>query len=314
MMKAMRISEFNKNAKLQMGDVQIPEVRSLDVLAEIHAASVNPLDIKIRNGLRAGYPLPLTMGSDFAGIVVKTGDGETKFKTGDRVYGRPNQKRIGTFAEYIAADQNDIALIPENLSLEQAAAVPLVGLTSYQMLTEVLQIKPGQKLLIHAGSGGIGSFAIQLAKALGAFVATTTITPNVEWVKALGADIVIDYRQQKFEEELRDYNAVFDTLGGQSLIDSFQVVQKGGKIGSLIGLSGDGAEQRLKELQSETGVSYQYYYMRPDGKQLSRITQYIEQGQIKPVIDRIFPFEEAQQAIEYSESGHAKGKIILKIK
>nr|WP_307756945.1 zinc-binding dehydrogenase [uncultured Christensenella sp.] len=182
------------------------------------------------------------------------------------------------------------------------------------MLTEVLQIKPGQKLLIHAGSGGIGSFAIQLAKALGAFVATTTSTPNVEWVKALGADIVIDYRQQKFEEELRDYNAVFDTLGGQSLIDSFQVVQKGGKIGSLIGLSGDGAEQRLKELQSETGVSYQYYYMRPDGKQLSRITQYIEQGQIKPVIDRIFPFEEAQQAIEYSESGHAKGKIILKIK
>lgn len=313
-MKAMRISEFNKNAKLQMGDVQIPEVRSLDVLAEIHAASVNPLDIKIRNGLRAGYPLPLTMGSDFAGIVVKTGDSETKFKTGDRVYGRPNQKRIGTFAEYIAADQNDIALIPENLSLEQAAAVPLVGLTSYQMLTEVLQIKPGQKLLIHAGSGGIGSFAIQLAKALGAFVATTTSTPNVEWVKALGADIVIDYRQQKFEEELRDYDAVFDTLGGQSLIDSFQVVQKGGKIGSLIGLSGDGAEQRLKGLQSETGVSYQYYYMRPDGKQLSRITQYIEQGQIKPVIDRIFPFEEAQQAIEYSESGHAKGKIILKIK
>lgn len=314
-MKAMIINEFGENAKLQMSEVAKPTPGEGDVLAEVHAASINPLDFKIRNGMRSsGYNLPLIMGNDFAGVVVETSSKASKFKKGDKVYGRPNPERIGTFAEYIAVDEGDIALMPKGLDYKQAAAVPLVGLTSYQVLHDVLKIQSGQKILIHAGSGGIGSFAIQLAKVMGAFVATTTSTKNIDWVKGLGADVVVDYKKQKFEEELKEYDAVFDTLGGQNLIESFKVLKRGGKIASLIGLPGDDGQKKLDVLHASYGVQYEYYYMKPSGAQLAVITGYIEQGKVKPVVGKVFSFEEAQQAMDYSQTGHAAGKIILKIK
>lgn len=313
-MKAMVINGFGKEVKLQSAKVPAPEMLNNDVLIEVFAASINPLDLKIKNGLKGDFKLPLVMGNDFAGIVIKTSKAESRFRAGDKVYGRPSQQRSGTFAEYIAVNEAEVAFMPINLDFDGAASIPLVGLTSYQALCDVLKLKAGQKLLIHAGSGGVGTFAIQLAKALGCYVATTTSTANADWLKALGADEAIDYKQQKFNDVLHDYDAVFDTLGGQSLIDSFGILKNGGKIVSLIGLAGDDAEQRIGALQSQYGVEYHYHHMQASGKQLADITNYIEHGKIKPVIDRIFPIKKAQAAMEYLQGGHAKGKIVLKIK
>ncbi|MBX9976568.1 NADP-dependent oxidoreductase [Cytobacillus firmus] len=332
-MRAMVIDRYGK-VPMRLAEMPTPEIGEYEVLAEIHAASINPVDFKIRDGkvkLLVKYKMPLILGNDFSGVVAKVGAKVSRFKVGDEIYARPRKSKIGTFAEYIAIHEDDIALKPKNLSFEEAASIPLVGLTSYQALTDILQLQKGQKILIQAGAGGVGTFAIQLAKLMGATVATTASVAGANLVKSLGADEMINYRTEKFEEILKNYDAVFDTLGGEILEKSFEVIDSGGKIVSVSGLPnarfgkeyGSGffktllfsaASRKLTALEKKHNVQYTFLFMKPSGEQLRTIANFIETGKIKPIIDKVFPFEDAQKAMEYAESGRAKGKIILKIR
>ncbi|MBU8733531.1 NADP-dependent oxidoreductase [Cytobacillus oceanisediminis] len=332
-MRAMVIDRYGK-VPMRLAEMPTPEIGEYEVLAEIHAASINPVDFKIRDGkvkLLVKYKMPLILGNDFSGVVAKVGAKVTRFKVGDEIYARPRKSKIGTFAEYIAIHEEDIALKPKNLSFEEAASIPLVGLTSYQALTDILQLQKGQKILIQAGAGGVGTFAIQLAKLMGATVATTASVAGASLVKSLGADKIINYKTEKFDELLKNYDAVFDTLGGEILEKSFEVIKRGGKIVSVSGLPnarfgkeyGSGlfktllfsaASHKLTALEKKHNGHYTFLFMKPSGEQLRIIANFIETGKIKPIIDRVFPFEDAQNAMEYAESGRAKGKIILKIR
>ena len=332
-MKAFFIDRYGKQNGM-IGEVPDPVVGVHDVLVQVHATSVNPLDSKIRTGefkLILPYTFPLVLGNDLAGVVVSTGSAVKRFKPGDEVYARPPEARIGTFAELIAVDENALALKPSNLNMAEAAAIPLAALTAWQVLVETAQLKKGQKVLIHAGSGGVGTLAIQLAKHLGAFVATTTSTANVQWVKALGADVVIDYKQQDFAKELRDFDVVLNSLGADVLEKSIKVLKPGGQ---LISLSGPptvqfAQEQSLSWVLGQVmrllssgirrkarrhGVSYAFLFMRANGIQLQKITSLIEAGVIKPVIDRSFPFASTAEALRYVEQGRSKGKVTITIK
>ncbi|HFK1441349.1 TPA: NADP-dependent oxidoreductase [Bacillus cereus] len=332
-MKAMIIDRYGK-VPMRMAEVPTPEINEYEVLAEIHAASINPIDFKIRDGkvkMLLKYEMPLILGNDFSGVITKVGSKVNRFKVGDEIYARPRKNKIGTFAEYIAIHEDDIALKPKNLSFEEAASIPLVGLTSYQALHDIMQLQKGQKILIHAGSGGVGTFAIQLAKIMGATVTTTASEAGANLVTSLGADEIINYKTEKFEDILKNYDAVFDTIGGATLEKSFNIIKSGGNIVSVSGMPiarfgkefGSGffktllfslASKKLTALEKKHNAQYSFLFMKPSGDQLRTIANYIEAGKIKPVIDRVFPFEDAQKAMEYSESGRAKGKIIVKIK
>ncbi|KKZ99038.1 hypothetical protein B4147_3622 [Bacillus wiedmannii] len=332
-MKAMIIDKYGK-VPMRMAEVPTPEINEYEVLAEIHAASINPIDFKIRDGkvkMLLKYEMPLVLGNDFSGVIVKVGSKVTNFKVGDEIYARPRKNKIGTFAEYIAIHEDDIALKPKNLSFEEAASIPLVGLTSYQALHDIMQLEKGQKILIHAGSGGVGTFAIQLAKIMGATVTTTASEAGANLVTSLGADEIINYKTENFEEILKDYDAVFDTIGGTTLEKSFNIIKSGGNIVSVSGMPnarfgkefGSGffktllfslASKKITALEKKHNAQYSFLFMKPSGDQLRIIANYIEVGKIKPVIDRVFPFKDAQKAMEYSEAGRAKGKIIVKIK
>ncbi|EMI3507103.1 TPA: NADP-dependent oxidoreductase [Bacillus cereus] len=332
-MKAMIIDRYGK-VPMRMAEVPTPEINEYEVLAEIHAASINPIDFKIRDGkvkMLLKYEMPLILGNDFAGVITKVGSKVTRFKVGDEIYARPRKNKIGTFAEYIAIHEDDIALKPKNLSFEEAASIPLVGLTSYQALHDIMQLQKGQKILIHAGSGGVGTFAIQLAKIMGAIVTTTASEAGANLVTSLGADEIINYKTEKFEDILKNYDAVFDTIGDATLEKSFNIIKRGGNIVSVSGMPnarfgkefGSGffktllfslASKKLTALEKKHNAQYSFLFMKPSGDQLRTIANYIEAGEIKPVIDRVFPFEDAQKAMEYSEAGRAKGKIIVKIK
>ncbi|MDR2996384.1 NADPH:quinone reductase [Bacillus cereus] len=332
-MKAMIIDKYGK-VPMRMTEVPTPEINEYEVLAEIHAASINPIDFKIRDGkvkMLLKYEMPLILGNDFSGVIVKVGAKVTHFKVGDEIYARPRKNKIGTFAEYIAIHEADVALKPKNLSFEEAASIPLVGLTSYQALHDIMHLQKGQKILIHAGSGGVGTFAIQLAKIMGATVTTTASEAGSDLVKSLGADEIINYKTEKFEDILTNFDAVFDTIGGATLEKSFNIIKSGGNIVSVSGMPnarfgkefGSGffktllfslASKKLTALEKKYNAQYSFLFMKPSGDQLRTIANYIEAGEIKPVIDRVFPFEDAQEAMEYSEAGRAKGKIIVKIK
>ncbi|MED4213235.1 NADP-dependent oxidoreductase [Priestia megaterium] len=332
-MRAMVIDRYGK-VPMHLAEMPTPEISEYEVLAEIHAASINPIDFKIRDGkvkLLVKYKMPLILGNDFSGVVAKVGAKVTRFKAGDEIYARPRKSKIGTFAEYIAIHEDDIALKPKNLNFEEAASIPLVGLTSYQALTDILQLKKGQRILIQAGAGGVGTFAIQLAKLMGATVATTASEAGANLVKSLGADEIINYKTEKFEEILKNYDAVFDTLGGEILEKSFGIIKDGGKLVSVSGLPnarfgkeyGSGffktllfsaASHKLTGLEKKHNVQYTFLFMKPSGEQLRIIANFIETGKIKPIIDKVFSFKDAQKAMEYAESGRAKGKIILKIR
>jgi NADPH:quinone reductase-like Zn-dependent oxidoreductase len=332
-MKAYFIDRYGKQNG-RMGDVPEPLPGAHDVLIEVHAASVNVLDSKIRSGefkLILPYSFPLVLGNDCAGVVIEVGAAVKGFKPGDAVYARVPEQRISTFAERIAVEQNAVALKPANLSMEQAAGIPLVALTAWQALVDIARLQKGQKVLIHAGSGGVGTIAIQLAKHLGAVVATTTSTANVEWVKALGADVVIDYKQQHFEQELRDYDVVLNSLGTDVLENSLKVLKPGGQLISISGpptaefAKAQGLAWPLRQVMRllslsirrkarKRDVRYSFLFMRANGAQLHEITTLIEAGEIRPVLDRIFAFESAGEALSYVEQGRAKGKVIVQIK
>ncbi|SCW29927.1 MULTISPECIES: NADP-dependent oxidoreductase [unclassified Pseudomonas] len=331
-MKAFLIDRYGKHSG-RIGDMPAPEMADHDVLVRVHAAGVNVLDSKIRKGefkLILPYSFPLVLGHDVAGVVMRVGSRVQQFKPGDEVYARAPDGHIGTFAEQIAVNENALALKPANVSLEEAAALPLVALTAWQVLVETAQMKKGQKVFIHAGSGGVGTLAIQLAKHLGAFVATTTSTANVPWVKALGADVVIDYKQQDFSSVLQDYDVVLNSLGADELEKSLKILKPGGQ---LISISGPPTPQFAQDLglswplrlimallssgirrkARRKGVSYAFVFMRASGPQLREITTLVESGSLKPVVDRSFAFDATADALGYVEQGRSKGKVVIKI-
>ncbi|MFD7781342.1 NADP-dependent oxidoreductase [Streptomyces sp. NPDC059753] len=331
-MKAFMVEKYGDPTTVRAGDVPDPQVGAEDVLVRIDAASVNPLDWKIRKGeLKAivPYRLPLVLGNDFAGTVVRVGSSVTRFAVGDEVYARPDKDRIGTFTELIAVHQDDLALKPTTLTMTEAASLPLVALTAWQALVERAHVQPGQKVLIHAGAGGLGSIAIQLAKSLGAHVAATASTAKVDLVKGLGADEVIDYRTQDFSELLTGYDVVLDSLGGENLTKSLRVLKPGGLAISVAGPPdpatavelGSNAVMRLgiavlsakiRRQAKRLGVRYSFLFMRASGDQLRELTALIGAGKIRPVVDRVFPFDETLQAMAYVEKGRAKaGKVVV---
>lgn len=333
-MKAFTISRYGKKERLHAAELPAPVVKDTDVLIEVHSAGVNQLDNMIKKGefkLIIPYKLPLILGNDVAGIAVAIGSKVTKFKVGDEVYARPDKSRIGTFAEFIAVDEKDVALKPKNLSMERAASVPLVGLTAWQTLVEIANIQKHQKVFIQAGSGGVGTFAIQLAKWAGATVATTASQKSFELVKSLGADIVIDYKKEDFEKIIHDYDVVLHSQDQKTLQKSLRILKPGGKLISISGpptpdfateigapsfvkVAMKALSLRARKQARKLGVNYSFLFMRASGKQLSKLTSLIESGKIKPVIDRVFSLEQANEAMDYVASGRAKGKVVITVK
>ncbi|MCA0230423.1 MAG: NADP-dependent oxidoreductase [Bacteroidetes bacterium] len=333
-MRAFTVNRYGKKETLSLIQVAEPTPKDSEVVVQVHASGVNLLDSKIRDGefkLLLPYKTPFVLGHDVAGIVTKVGPKANKFKVGDEVYARPADFHIGTFAEYIAVDERDLAPKPKNLTMEEAASIPLVGLTAWQALVEKMNIQKGQKVFIQAGSGGVGTFAIQLAKHLGAFVATTTSAVNSDLVKSLGADVVIDYKTEDFETILSDYDFVLNSQDGKTLEKSLNILKPNGKVVSIsgppdvefaneVGLSwfvkiimrllSFGIKKKVKKLH----LNYNFLFMRAEGKQLSEITSLLETGKIRPIMDKVFPFEQTNEALAYVESGRAKGKVVIKVK
>jgi alcohol dehydrogenase len=332
-MKAFIIDRYGKGP-LRLGDVPDPRVGDDDVLVQVHAAGLNLLDSKIKSGefkLFLPYRMPLVLGHDVAGIVLRVGSRVRRFKAGDEVFARVADHRIGTLAESIAIHQADVALKPKSTTMEEAASLPLVGLTAWQALVETAKLKKGQKVFIQAGSGGVGTFAIQLAKHLGASVATTAGTGNLGLVRSLGADVVVDYKQDDFETKLNGYDVVLNSQDAKTLAKSWRVLRRGGH---MISISGPPDPEFARQVRgpwfmpivtrllslgarrqaSRIGGRYSFLFMRADGGQLSQIAKLVDDGVIRPVVDRVFPFESANEALAYVESGRAKGKVVVKMR
>ncbi|MCC6524455.1 MAG: NADP-dependent oxidoreductase [Polyangiaceae bacterium] len=333
-MRAFALDRYGSKVVLRAGEVADPEVREDDVLVQIHAAGVNLVDSKIRSGefkVILPYRLPFVLGHDVAGVVLRVGARVKQFKVGDEVYARPADHRIGTFAELIAVKEKDLALKPKNLTMEEAASIPLVGLTAWQALVDRGKLASGQKVFIQAGSGGVGTFAIQLAKHLGATVATTTSTSNVDMVRGLGADVIVDYKADDFETKLSGYDLVLHSQDGKALEKSLRVLRPGGRLVSISGpptpefaeeigapwfvklfmwLLSFGTRRRAKRL----GTTYSFLFMKASGDQLRQIATLIEAGAVRPVVDKVFPFQSTNEALAYVETGRAKGKVVIKVK
>ncbi|PWB13407.1 NADPH:quinone oxidoreductase [Acinetobacter sp. AM] len=330
-MKAAYISRYGNIDDVQLNEQSQPPLTADAVLVKVHAASINPLDLRVLEGeFKAILPVqfPFILGNDFAGTVVEVGSNVTQFKAGDEVYAKTDLN--GAFAEYTVAQQSSLALKPQNISMELAASLPLVSLTAWQALVEIAKVQAGQKVLIHAGSGGVGSIAIQLAKHLGATVATTTSGKNARWVRELGADIIVDYKTTDFEQELKDYDVVLDTQGGKTLEKSLNILKRGGRLISISGPPDRAFAEAIKvnwllkcvipllswsirNKAKKRGITYSFLFMQPNGQQLSKISQLVEAGKIKPVVDKTYEFSEIKDAFQYVNTGRAKGKVILKI-
>lgn len=314
-------------------NVQEPVVGAHDVLVRVQAAGVNQLDVKLSQGefaLILPYRLPTALGHDLAGTVIRVGAGVRGFAPGDEVYARPRDHRIGAFAERIAVDESDVARKPDTVSMEEAGSLPLVALTAWQALVELGGVRPGHKVLIHAGAGGVGSIAIQLAKHLGAEVATTASAANAEFVRLLGADHVIDYRSQDFEELLGGYDLVLDSLGGQNLEKSLRILRRGGRaigisgpptpafareagLNPLLRLAIGALSRRIRSQAKRLGVEYSFLWMRASGEQLGRIADLVDGGSIRPVVGRVFPFDETVAALDSLSTGGFRGKAVIAV-
>ncbi|SSR08517.1 NADP-dependent oxidoreductase [Acinetobacter baumannii] len=330
-MKAVYITRYGNISDVQVDEQPKPLVTENAVLVKVQAASINPLDLRVLEGEFKAIlpvPFPFILGNDFAGTVVEVGSKVSQFKVGDEVYAKTDLN--GAFAEYTVVQQSSLALKPQNISMEQAAALPLVSLTSWQALVEIAKVKAGQKVLIHAGSGGVGSIAIQLAKSLGATVATTTSAKNSSWVKELGADIIIDYKTMDFEQELKDYDVVLDTQGGKILEKSLNVLKRGGRLISISGPPDHAFAEvinpnwflkcvipmlswSIRHKAKKRGITYTFLFMQPNGQQLSEISKLVESEKINPIVDKIYTFAEIKDAFQYVNTGRAKGKVVLKI-
>ncbi|HHA1932320.1 TPA: NADP-dependent oxidoreductase [Enterobacter ludwigii] len=332
-MKAFTFKRYGKSPELGFDDVDFPSPGDDEILVKVYAVGLNPIDNMIPTGMFKRvlhFSLPATLGSDVSGVVVATGRRVTRFKAGDEVFASIFDRGTGSLAEFVRVPENLAALKPATLDFVQAASLPMVSLTSWQALTERAKLRAGQKVFIPAGSGGIGSFAIQLAKHLGATVGTTTSTANIDWVSRLGADEVVDYKKQEFEKVLSGYDIVLGTIRGDAIEKSTQILKPGGKIVSLIGpLDTAFARERhlnvflrfvlgllsrkIMRLSKKRGLTYSFLFVRPDGSQLSQIAELMDAQRIKPVIDNVFPFDETGDAFAYLARGHAKGKVVVKI-
>lgn len=333
-MKALTFKRYGKSPQIGFAEVSRPTLRADEMLVQVHAASVNPIDNIIPTGAFKAvvkFQLPATLGSDLAGVVVEVGSQVTRFKVGDAVFANIFDQGTGCIAEFAVVPESAAALKPAHLDFVQAASIPMVGLTSWQALKERLQLQAGQKVFIPAGSGGIGSFAIQLAKLMGAQVGTSTSTGNVEWVRSLGADEVVDYKQQAFETVLSGYDAVLGTVRGNSIEKALGILKPGGQVVSLVGPV-DVAfararrlnpilrvvfalmSRKIMRLSTQRGVDYSFLFVRPDGEQLAQIGQLLQAQRIRPVIDRVFAFEQAAEALAYLAQGHSKGKVVVQMR
>ncbi|MFS2163208.1 NADP-dependent oxidoreductase [Variovorax sp. Varisp62] len=333
-MKALTFKRYGKSPGIGFAEIASPSLKPDEMLVQVHAAGVNPIDNMVPVGtfkLVLRFDLPATLGSDLAGVVVEVGSRVTRFKPGDEVFASLFDLGKGSLAEFAAVPESAAALKPHNLDFVQAASIPMVGLTSWQALKERAGLRRGQKVFIPAGSGGIGTFAIQLAHHLGAKVGTTVSTGNVELVSKLGADEVVDYKKQEFEKVLRGYDAVLGTVRGDAIAKSVDILNPGARIVSLIGPL-DAAFARAKglnlilrfvlglmsrkilRLARKRDVNYSFLFMRPDGKQLGEIGELLKSERIRPVIDKVFPFEQAKEALDYLAQGRAKGKVVVRIK
>ncbi len=311
-MKAIVIEQYGSADQLKEKDMPLPELKDHQVLVELHATSINPVDWKVREGYLASmlpFTFPAILGWDAAGIISKIGKGVHDFQVGDKVFARPATNNRGTYAEFAAIDEHLLAKMPNNTTFEEAAAIPLAGETAWVALVEKANIKKGDRVLIHAGSGGVGSLAIQIAKSFGAYVATTASEKNRDFLKSLGADQFIDYTSQDFESLLSDYDIVFDTIGGEVQEKSFNVLKAGGMLVSIV--------SPIDEQQAaEKGVKTGYFFLEPNGQRLKKLADLMEKDQLKAVIGETYPLtqEGLRTAHKQSETHHAKGKIVIKIK
>ncbi|WMW81839.1 NADP-dependent oxidoreductase [Undibacterium cyanobacteriorum] len=332
-MKALVLKGYGAKQTLEFTELACPAIKSNEVLVQVHAAGLNPIDNMIPKGMFKPilkFQLPAVMGSDLAGVVVQVGAAVRRFKVGDAVFASVFDMDRGSFAEYVAVPESAVAHKPSNISFVEAAALPMVALTAWQALHERLQLKRGQKIFIPAGAGGIGTIAIQLAKQIGAFVATTTSTGNVELVRELGADEVVDYKKQAFENVLQGYDAVLGTMREAELEKTFRILAPGSNVVSLVGppdanfarargmnvimpflfslISG-----KIRRLAKSRNANYSFMFVRPDGQQLSAVAALLESGKIRSVVDKVFGFEDALEGLAYLEQGRAKGKVVLQM-
>lgn len=333
-MKALTFKRYGKSPDIGLADVARPTLAPDELLVEVHAAGINPIDNMIPTGIFKAvlrFQLPAVMGSDLAGVVTEVGSRVTRFKPGDAIFANIFDLGTGAIAEFAVVPERVAALKPGNLDFVQAASIPMVGLTSWQALKERVNLQARQKIFIPAGSGGIGTFAIQLAKNLGAKVGTTTSTGNVPLVSRLGADEVVDYKKQEFEDILRNYDAVLGTVRGDSLEKSVGILKPGGTMVSLVGpLDAAFARARglnffltfvfglmsrkIMRLAKKRDLTYSFLFARPDGDQLAGIGELLTTGRVQPVIDKVFPFEQAKEALDYLAQGRARGKVVIKVR
>lgn len=330
-MKALVFSRYGKSSQPAFADMPRPTIKADEILVEVHAVGLNPIDNMILKGTFKPilkFELPATVGSDVAGVVVEVGSAVTRFQVGDAVFASVFDLGRGTLAEFVAVPESAAAPKPQSLDFVEAASIPMVGLTSWQALKERAGLERGQKLFVPAGSGGIGTFAIQLAKHLGATVAASTSTGNIDLVRSLGADEVVDYKTVEFETVLRGYDMVLGTLRGDTVERALGILKPRGIVVSLIGpldaafaraRKMNGAfcflfglmSRRIRRLAGRKGVRYSFLFVRPDGRQLEEIGKIMDSGSIRPVIDKVFPFDKAREALAYLEAGRAKGKVVV---
>jgi NADPH:quinone reductase-like Zn-dependent oxidoreductase len=309
-MKAIRIHNYGGPEVLKYEDAPRPEPGEGEVLIRVYAASVNPIDWKVREGHTKDFwphKFPLILGWDLSGVVEELGRGVSRFKIGDEVYSVPDPTRNGAYADYIVVRESELALKPNSLHHIRAAAVPLAALTAWQSLFDTAQLQPGQRVLIHAGSGGVGHFAVQLAKWKGAYVFATASTKNQDLLPEVGVDKAIDYTQQRFEDVARKIDIVLDPIGGDTQERSWQVLKKGGILLSLV-------EPPSADKAKALGIQAAFVASHPNGAELAKIAKLINSGDLKPIVNRILPLSEARRAHELSQTGHTHGKIVLRVK
>lgn len=333
-MKAVVMNKYGDENVVHITDIDKPQIRHDEVLIEVYFAGINAIDVKIPKGQMKpllNFNLPLILGTDISGKIVEIGSSITRFKIGDEVYASFSTSKMGAFAEYVKASENELSIKPKNLSFEEAASIPLVGLTVYQALHDIANVTKGQKVFIKAGSGGIGTFAIQFAKALGAEVATTTSAKNLQFVHQLGADHVIDYHKENFENILNNYDVVLDSVDGEPIARGLSILRPGGHLLSVVGppdvkfAKAAGLSfifrwifgllsWNINRLSKKIGAHYSFVFVKPNGNQLEKIKDLVESGKIKPVIDRVFPIDMAREALSYVAAGRTRGKVVLRIK
>jgi NADPH:quinone reductase-like Zn-dependent oxidoreductase len=331
-MRALVLSRYGGPEHTALSDVPQPSPRTGELLVRVHAAGLNPVDFKTRAGVLKiirDYPLPIVMGNELSGVVEAVGPGVMRFARGDRIFARVDKDIMGAFAEYAVVHEDHMARMPRSLDFPAAAAVPLAALTALQAIRDELHLSADERIFIPGAAGGVGTFAIQIAKLLGAYVATTASPRGEALVKRLGADVVIDYSRERFESKLSGYDCAFDLLGGDTLRRLWSVLKPGGLVVSIAGmpepvtarkdLRRGGGLAALFWIASLTtrlrawrhGLRYRYLFMHPSGTDLAYLASLIDAKKLEVVIDRVFSFSEAKEAIAYLETGHAKGKVVL---